>query len=246
MTCWICGNSATTGEHQQKKTDVTSLFGEGGYKDKKVIKYDFDTKTTVPIQGPTSKALKYAQSLCTKCNNERTQPFDKAYEVFAKYLRENFRKIKMKKEINTNLIYGKDKAKKMQNNLFLYFVKAFGCQLNDNNLSVPQELKDALLGKSYGNNFKVSICINDKPCNILQNFQLEGDQDSNGNPINYYWAQNTGWFTVVYACDRSIPHDLGVEWSGKSRKIYTGKLKASNKAFKPELGSAQLRLSFSL
>lgn len=230
MYCWICGDSATTGEHQLKKTDVISLFGEGSYKERKVLKVDFDKGKTIPIQGPKSPVLKYPNNLCAKCNNERTQPYDKAYEIFAEYIRTNFRRIKREREINTNLIYGKGKAKGQQKNLFLYFMKSFGCQLNDKRLPVPKELKGALLGKSYGNTFKISICVNDEPDNYLQSFPLEGDQDRNGKPVDYYWAQNTGWFTVVYAYNRSIPQDMGSEWSGKSRKLNTGRLSSSNKA----------------
>lgn len=226
-TCWICGESAATGEHQQKKTDVKAMFGKGSYKERGVVKKDFDSKNKSPVQGPNSKELKYSNNLCTKCNNERTQPHDQAYEKFADYIRNNFLEVKRSKEINTNLVFGKDKAKREQQNLFRYFIKAFGCQLNDKGLPVPETLKKALLGSNFGNEFKVSVCINAEYEEYLQNFPLEGDQDNNGNPVDYFWAQHTGWFTVVYAYNRAISHEFGDEWYGKSRKFRTGKLTAS-------------------
>jgi hypothetical protein len=59
-SCWICGDLATTGEHQQKKSDLTRIFGPGTFKG--VVKHDYDGQRKIKIQGPSSNALKYIDS----------------------------------------------------------------------------------------------------------------------------------------------------------------------------------------
>ena len=52
VTCWICGEIATTGEHQQKKTDLTEMFGHGSFNG--VVKHDYDSAKKKKIQGAKS------------------------------------------------------------------------------------------------------------------------------------------------------------------------------------------------
>jgi len=227
--CWICGSTANTGEHQIKRTDVTQMFGKRSFQG--IVKTDFDNNGRKRvIQGANSDSLKYRNNLCAKCNNERTQLYDHAYERFANYIRDDFSKLKKTLCLSTNLVFGKNRAKKQQQDLFRYFIKAFGCQLNDNRIKVPQELKDMLMGQNFGNRnrFRVSICVNDIFQPYLHNFPLEGDQDLQGNPLNFFWAQHNGWFTVVYAYNRQISKEFGEEWFGKSRRVAIGKWAASN------------------
>lgn len=220
-TCWICGDPATTGEHQSKKTDVTGMFGKASFIG--VSKMDFDSGKKSIIQGANSKALKYRDNLCAKCNNERTQPYDRAYEQFVDYVRGNCRQLRKTLAVNTNLVFGKDRAKLQQQYLFRYFIKAFGCQLHDKCLSVPQDLKDALRGNNHGRNFRISICIDRAYQSYLAGYPLEGDQDERGNPVDYFWAQHNGWFTVVYAYNRPISPEFGEEWFGKTKRFRIGK-----------------------
>lgn len=233
-TCWICGDTATTGEHQQKKTDMTQMFGRGAFEG--VVKHDFDSNTKLKIQGPNSRALKYRKNLCAICNNQRTQPYDLAYTQFAAYVRDNFCELKNTLTINTNVIFGKRVAKEQRRNLFLYFVKAFGCQLHDKKLPVPPALREALIGKNYGNTFRVSVCLNLAVQEFVQNFPLEGGQNERGQPVDFFWAQDNGWFTVVHAHNRPISTEFGEEWFGKSRQFKLGVWSASNYMPKCDLG----------
>lgn len=227
-SCWICGAEATTGEHMQKKTDVTAMFGTGTFA--KVVKHDYDKKTKVPIQGARAAALKYDKNLCGNCNNTRTQPFDRAYTTFCDYVRENFSALQRTLTLNTNLIFGKSVARKERRNLFLYFIKAFGCQLNDKNLAVPRMLREALLGRNYDSSFRVSVCLNQAPQPLLQNFPLEGNQDQTGRPVDFFRAQDNGWFTAVHAYMRPISTEFGEEWFGKTPTFRAGRWTASNHA----------------
>lgn len=207
--CWICGAAATTGEHQHKKSDVKQMFGRGHFNG--VVKHDYESGDKIRVQGPNSKAIKYINNLCACCNNNLTQTYDLAYEKFSKHIKNNFVGLGKTLCINTNAVFGKCDAREHRRNLYLYFVKAFGCQLNDKGLKVPHSLRDALLGKNYNNSFRISICLNHTRQKFLQTFPLEGDQDKHSQPINYYWAQDNGWFTVVCAFNRPINAEFGEE-----------------------------------
>jgi hypothetical protein len=224
--CWICGDEATTCEHFIKKTDVIDVFGAKFTQDQRVIKTDFDKHSQkFIIQSPDSKHLKYSYNLCAKCNNERTQPYDKAYAEFARYIKDNASQLRRHLEINTKLIFGKSNAKKQRKNLFCYFMKAFGCQLNEHNIPIPQDIKDGLTGKNYGNIFRVSICISEAFEQYIHNFPLEGSRTDEGYFEDYFWAQHNGWFTIVYAYNRPISKEFGDEWRGTSKKFLIGKWK---------------------
>lgn len=162
-------------------------------------------------------------SHCSKCNNERTQPYDKAYEKFSEYIRNNFKKIKKNGQINFNLIFGKKKSKEMQKNLFLYFNKSFGSQLYKIGLLIPNEIKDVILGKiNIKNTLKISIFIGEKG-NYLQNLSFDGIF-RNGKHSDYLWVQYNGWFSVIYIYNSDqLKSD---EWCGKSKKFnITSKIK---------------------
>lgn len=219
--CWICGEIATTGEHLHKKTDVVAMFGDKF--SKRVVRTNLEGKDKKFIQSPNSKELMFRNNLCAKCNNETTQPFDRAYVMFADYIRKNLSMLTRELEINLNLIFGKRDAKEKQQNLFRYFAKAFGCRLHDAGLSVPQALKDIFGGANYGNTYRVCVCLNSEKLGGLSIFPLEGDQNERGESIDYYWVQDNGWFTVVHAYNRQIPSEYGDEWFGKSKRIVVGK-----------------------
>jgi hypothetical protein len=220
--CWMCGNVADSREHLIKKSDVTAMFGKGSYKNNELIKKYFDTEKKVIIQGSNSRELKYCISLCKKCNNDTTQPFDIAYEIFSHYLRSNINKINKNRIINTNIIFGMERAKKKQQDLFRYFIKAFGCHLSENDLRVPDELRQAILGKSSANDFRVSVCTHRNHEEFLYHYPLLGNQDQFGNPVDFFWGQFNGWFTVFYAYNCQIPSEFGEDWRGTSRKFKTG------------------------
>ncbi len=86
--CWICNKIADSAEHRIKKSDLGNLYGSGSYKGENsvvLIRAGQESK----VQGPNSKIVKYKKNLCSKCNNEFSQPFDKSYEHFITYIRQN-------------------------------------------------------------------------------------------------------------------------------------------------------------
>jgi hypothetical protein len=90
--CWICGSPADSGEHKFKKSEVRSLIGKwfGGHKEKSLLLNDTGFHQ---VHGPNSNVLKYKKSICKKCNDSLSQPFDNAYDIFVKWIIQNDKKV---------------------------------------------------------------------------------------------------------------------------------------------------------
>lgn len=103
--CWWCGNAADSKEHRYKKADITRLFGKGPYKGQDALSRFVEGKER-PVQGPNSRELMFRANLCGKCNNERSQPFDLAYDQFIAHLEANTPSILTSKQLQFSAIFG--------------------------------------------------------------------------------------------------------------------------------------------
>ena len=83
--CWWCGSVADSREHKWKRSDIVRMYGTGPYKGELVWGPGEDDMGRM-LQGASSSELKYHASLCQRCNNARSQAFDKAYDVWASYV----------------------------------------------------------------------------------------------------------------------------------------------------------------
>ena len=138
--CWICGDIANTGEHKIKKSILKNLYSED-FSEHNMLYYK-DGKFS-KLQGANSNKIKYVNALCSYCNNTFTQPFDRAFDVFMKYIQENNKNIEKFRCIDFHDVYGKDFGKK-QTDLFKYFTKILGCDLYEYKFSVPNDLIELL------------------------------------------------------------------------------------------------------
>ena len=157
MNCWICGELANTGEHKIKKSLLNDIFKKNF--DIKSLQHFKNGKFTT-LQGANSKKIQYLNSLCTICNNHKTQVFDFAFDKFFKYIKNNHKTIFKTKMIDFSVIYGNNYNLESIN-LFKYFVKIFGCDLRDNNLKVPIDSVDFLNNKSSRVNLTIGFSIKD-------------------------------------------------------------------------------------
>ncbi|BAY48444.1 hypothetical protein SAMD00079811_60680 [Scytonema sp. HK-05] len=239
--CWICGLPANSAEHRTKKSDLVTLYGPGPYKGNNALLL-IKSGEKIPIQGPNSKYVKYDKILCYKCNNQFTQPFDKAYENFISYIRDNKTLILNKRFIDFQDVYG-DEFEVCQRNLFKYFVKSFCCRLIDANYPVPKDLKVLLFRKSFLTRLRINFSINDDPPvlrdlvvgkgNLWARPQKNPPPDSRWSkafewrkaitrPPIYEWSEFFEWITVWYWYNRVPDGRLGSVWIANSQFIYCG------------------------
>ncbi|MET7323020.1 hypothetical protein [Streptomyces sp. NPDC005549] len=140
--CWWCGNKADSREHRYKRSDVVRNFQTDAWK-AGVIRVRGGSSREEYIQGANSGKLKFAKVLCARCNNERSQAFDRAYDVFAEYLHTEEELIASTGEVRMSAIFGTNWSERTSD-LLKYFVKHICCRLAEDRLRVPDGVVDFL------------------------------------------------------------------------------------------------------
>lgn len=150
--CWICDGIATTGEHLIKVSDLRTEFP------KFPVYYHTNTQRNVKIQGIKSKKLKSNALICAQCNNERTQPYDRAWENLSSFLNSRRPLIQSGDRIKLSMVFPGAIHTQMLN-VHLYFVKLFGCLIQE--YDIPINLKpfsNAILNNKPHENIYIVLC----------------------------------------------------------------------------------------
>lgn len=132
--CWICGSNALTGEHKTKNSDLKLVFGS--FSQSNPIYYHDARGVNQIARGPRSSILKFSYPICEHCNNERTQPHDRAWEDLSSWFRKHISAIKPGGTVSANSFFPHDTEPQMLN-VHLYFVKLFGCSLKEADGKIP-------------------------------------------------------------------------------------------------------------
>jgi hypothetical protein len=86
------------------------------------------------VKGLDASILKFNDVLCSRCNNERTQPHDRAWAALSVYLRSK-PKIRGGDRIDLGKVFPRAVHRSMLQ-VHLFFVKLFGCAVVENSLPV--------------------------------------------------------------------------------------------------------------
>lgn len=153
-TCWWCGSAADSAEHRHKKTDLRRLWvGSEG-----PVWSGDEGRLTETIRGPNSRsrAVRFGRTLCQHCNNARSQPFDRAYEVFSDHLVSRMDSWWRAPGIDVASLYGANWEEDALN-LARYYVKNFGCQMADQGIRPPATMAAFLNGGAELTD--ISLCL---------------------------------------------------------------------------------------
>ncbi|MFP3983652.1 MAG: hypothetical protein ACLFV2_08195 [Desulfurivibrionaceae bacterium] len=230
MKCWICNDPVDTREHVIKQSDIRRLFGRGPYPKGKRLKRTDQNQTKKIIQSEDSIHIKYQKSLCKHCNSTRSQPWDRAYDEFMEYILNHAPELKQKYRIGFKAVTQTD-INKFTSNLYSFFIKAFGCQLQEHGQKPPLELSEFLLGKNDNTKLKVSFAIyesmpQDLTSPMIQIHNLDGDFDNFlKKPVNYTWAVSIEWLTICFWFNKEPSEDLGLPFIGNVDSISIGSYK---------------------
>ena len=104
-----------------KAADLRGVFGTVTH-DKPLFLHK-DEHKNIPVKGINVEVVKWTEKICAKCNNERTQPYDKAWDKLSAYLRTNVRR--GVRAVNLKEVFGDNYPDAMLD-VHLYFVKFFG------------------------------------------------------------------------------------------------------------------------
>lgn len=137
QNCWICGEPAGTSEHKIKNSNVRSMFSEVT-QNNPLYYNDNQGRKNLKIGSTKNRLLTWPDTLCSKCNNERTQPHDKAWYSLFNTIYNRKPLIQKGTIIRTNLIFPYKTRQKMLR-VHLYFVKLFGCRIIDE--EIPIDIK---------------------------------------------------------------------------------------------------------
>lgn len=156
--CWWCGDTASSREHKWKKSEIKALYGPAGSQNYPLLWVGEDGKHR-NVQGPDSDLMKFEKSLCMKCNNSRSQPFDLSYDRWIEYVTSKYDRI-----VETRVIDLRDVVdegnEEFRLNLAKYFAKHIGCRVADNAGRVPESLIRFLNGESADSSFAwTELCL---------------------------------------------------------------------------------------
>ena len=141
MQCWICGDLATTKEHRTKQSDLRAILGTPSQA--RPFYYHDNEGLNRPVRSLKANFLKSPTGLCAPCNNQRTQPHDRAWERLSKWLRARTPPLRAGDFVRADRVYPSRATQEMCN-VHLYFTKLTGCYLTEAGLKFEQ----AALGQS--------------------------------------------------------------------------------------------------
>jgi hypothetical protein len=144
--CWWCGGVSDTAEHRHKQTDLVREFGRGPYQGQQAPVRVRPGSAPRGFRSPKSEQVKFEKSLCGRCNHERSQPFDQAYDSFASFVRAEESAILRERRFCLSDVYGANWPAQREN-LLRYYVKHIGCRLAEADIVVIPQLRDLLDGR---------------------------------------------------------------------------------------------------
>ena len=128
-SCWWCGSRGPlTHEHKFKKSDLNRMQNPSGLV--------WGGNEVRPVKSVRKSAdVRFTASLCAKCNNEVSQPFDCAYQIFSDFVWGRS-ELWDSARIDWFEVYGQDWEYRTLD-LARYIVKHLGCRLVHDGFSVP-------------------------------------------------------------------------------------------------------------
>jgi hypothetical protein len=144
--CWWCGNPADSAEHKFKASDLRRIAGPTEEAGNVYNSSGHHQRGLNSLRkGPQ---IRWGQNLCKRCNNQTSQPFDRAYDKFVEFMLAHFDAVHRHRGIDWTDIYGQGWQQGVRH-LSCYLVKQFGCMMATAKLPVPQDAIDFLDGTPH-------------------------------------------------------------------------------------------------
>src|SRR5207248_2584095 len=105
--CWWCGGAADSREHKLKRSDLVREFGAPPYHGSRTL-HRVSGESSHPMHGPGSAVFKFDPSMCARCNDTRSQPFDRAWDTFTKFLADHEETILATRSVDLRSVFGDD------------------------------------------------------------------------------------------------------------------------------------------
>lgn len=178
--CWWCGAAADSREHKYKRTDLARMQGDGP----NLVWGGGEERLHFVQSIKKSPAVRFDRDLCRRCNDTRSQPFDRAYETYSAYVWENSGALWDSDGLDMEAIFGQD-WKQKQLDLGRYFAKHFASRMVLDGLPVPSGLLDFLNGSSSAKNVRFCFTVDEGLWLLREHGQ------SQGSAIQGLWLRPT-------------------------------------------------------
>lgn len=166
--CWWCGDVATTEEHRIKASTLRRVARaeDGVTKPSNVFKMSSDYQSSLQTlkKGPQ---VRWRRNMCARCNNSRSQPFDRAYDAFEVFLVSHFDVMADATRFDWKDVYGKD-WRSGSKDLARYFAKQLGCMLATYDLPVPDDIRRFLNGAARCPSVRFELAINPRVVRFMR------------------------------------------------------------------------------
>ena len=207
--CWICEvDDAVTDEHFIMRSAIEKVLGKISDGENVFFHYD-EGKKNIPVRSYKNTRLTFNKILCRKCNEALSQPYDNEFLSFIERLKSS-----------KNLIISRNRYSLVnfnRVNLALYFIKIFGCLLEDSDSFISQKdrylfSQSILKGKVLTNNVYVSlhrdIClIAKKDTKMISSHPVFGDGFRT-------WLIDFDWITLLVSYPfPPIQKEYGEQWN---------------------------------
>jgi hypothetical protein len=100
-----CGAPADSREHKLKRSDLVREFGPPPYYGERTLKR-VTGDGSQSVTGPGSAVFKFDPSVCARCNDTRSQPFDRAWDALTKFLAENETTVLAAQGVDLRSVFG--------------------------------------------------------------------------------------------------------------------------------------------
>ncbi|RMB58711.1 hypothetical protein EAX62_11260 [Tessaracoccus antarcticus] len=144
--CWWCDDKATTEEHRFKLSTLRRVArADTGQEDPRTVFKKSDDWEGLLRSIRKGAQVRWRKNMCAKCNNQRSQPFDLAYDTMEAFIVTHADDMMKWSRLSWADVYG---AQWQQGaaDLARYFGKQLGCMLATQRLPVPAELIGFLNG----------------------------------------------------------------------------------------------------
>lgn len=203
----------TTGEHKFKKSDLRSIFAAP------TQSYPLRLTTAGiknrPVPGFDSNLLKSPSRICAECNNQRTQPHDRAWERLSAALRSRNPPLRAGSIVLGNRVFKYDTSREMRN-IHLYFVKLFGCHIVEAEIPIDISTfaKSIMTAKSHPNvylKFGLGTTLPDQPVAGMSDIEILKKDGSCAYGAWFYYVDRIA-VMVIYAADGEAREGLAGSW----------------------------------
>lgn len=174
-----------------------------------------------------SDKLTYDVRLCGYCNNERTQPYDRAWECLSKYLRERQPAVRPGMIIQLNRPFPGATRESMLR-VHLYFLKLFGCMIVEHQIPIDidqfsHSLMHELPHPNVWLRFETGLIDRTQLKHVWRSQVETAQLGGRVSFATWYYAVDHLAVNVMYAIPGEMRHGLVKAWhpasSGKHIRI---------------------------